>query len=98
MRCVFRSQTAGRVERHDDIDLEPDKLGRQRGKPIEYSFRRTKFKENILPFNITKFTKPFAKFVLEQLHIRVAYEQCTHPPHFLLLRVCTYRPYGRRAD
>ena len=64
-----------------------DKTCCECGKPIEYSFRRPKFKSDIVPLGIAKFTKPFAEFLLERLHIRVAYEECTHPPHLRLLRV-----------
>jgi len=50
-RCLLRRQATGRVERHDDVDLEPDQLCRQAGKPIECFFRRTKLKQNILPLD-----------------------------------------------
>src|SRR6516165_3221140 len=70
---LFRGQCTWIVERNDDIDLEPDKLGCKDGKLIQLSFRGSKFKRNVFPFHVAEFAQPIAELVLEQLGVSETY-------------------------
>src|SRR4029450_9225232 len=79
--CLLRRQCAGDVERHNNIDLEPDKLGGKLGKSVQLSFRGAKLKRNVLPLQIAKFTQPFPEFLLERLCVRQTDIECAYSSH-----------------
>src|SRR5437588_2321298 len=93
--CPLRRQCAGDIECHDDIDLEPEQLGRKLGKSIQLSFRRAKLKCNVLSLLIAKLTQPSPEFLLERLRVREPYVERTYSSHLGLLRVRNERPNDR---
>jgi hypothetical protein len=44
--------SGGREPSDNYIDFETDQLGSQFGKPVDLSFRRSKLKSNVLPFDV----------------------------------------------
>ena len=82
---LLRRQRAGDVQRHDDIDLESDKLGREPRKLIQLSFRRAKLEANVLPLYVANFAHSFAEFLLERIRIRDSYVKRAYPNYPRLL-------------
>src|SRR5450756_2196910 len=91
------SFAAGDVERHNHIDLEPDKLGRELRKSIQLSFRGAKLEYNIFILHIAKLTQSFSKLLLERLRVCESYVECAYSGHLGLLPVRRKRPRDRRA-
>src|SRR5262249_40089078 len=82
---------------NDYIDFETDQLGRQFGKPVEMSFRRSKLKSNVLPLDIPQIPQSLPKLTPKLFRIDIANDQCANGRHFRLLRVRRERPHSRRA-
>jgi hypothetical protein len=61
----LHGKRAGRVKRHDDIDLERDKLGRKLGQQGNVRARRTELILDSLPFNKAAFAQSFAQLCPE---------------------------------
>jgi transcriptional regulator with XRE-family HTH domain len=70
---------SGDVERHDYIELEPDKLGRQFRKSIQLSFRGPKLECDVLSLDIAKYTQPFPEFLPERLCVLLSKANRTGP-------------------
>src|SRR5215471_10458304 len=51
-RRLLCRHSGGREPSDDDIDLETNQLSCQFGKPLDLSFRRPKFKSNVLPLDV----------------------------------------------
>ena len=85
--CLLYGQRAGDVQRHDNIDLKVDKLGRERRKSIRFSFRRAKLKCNVLSLDKAEFTQSFPKISLERIRVRISQVKCAHPNRPILLPV-----------
>src|SRR5262249_30248438 len=96
--CLLCRQRAGHIQRHDHIDLEPDKLGRELWKSIQLSFRGAKLECDVLPLYVAEFTQSFPELVLERLRVSGSYVECAYSRHLGLLPARRERPGSRAAE
>jgi hypothetical protein len=79
------------------IHRETDQLGRQFGKPISVSFRRSKLKSNVLPLDVPQIAKPLTKQTPKLCRIGVANHQRADDRYLRLLREARKRPQDHHA-
>jgi hypothetical protein len=90
--CLLCRQRARHVERHDQIDFEPDKFGREFRKLISLSFGGAKLECEILALDISEFTQSFPKVCLEGIRVRVSQVKGAYSSNFRLLPEHGQRP------
>src|SRR6202048_2748211 len=89
--------SGGREPSDDYIDFETDQLGGQFGNSVSLSFRRSKLKSNILPFDVPQIAQPLPKHSPKLFRIGIANDQRADRRHLRLLRGARKRPEDRRA-
>src|SRR5262249_13090316 len=89
----WRRYGGGRAECGDYIHFQVGEFRCQLGKPLELSLRPPKFKGNVPPFAVTKFTQPSLHRLNERVRRR-PWLQDTQAPHLprWLLRARRKRP------
>jgi hypothetical protein len=89
--------SAGNVERHDQIYLEPDQFSRKLWKPIKLCFRGAEFKCNILPVHVAKVAQSLPEFTHERLAVRDPYVEGAYSSDLRLLGSRDARPRDRSS-
>jgi hypothetical protein len=96
-RCLLCRQSGGREPSDDHIDFATDQLGRQFGKPVHLSFRRSKLKSNVLPLDIPQIAQRLPKLPPKLSWIGIANDECADDRQLRrLLRACSKRQCYRR--
>ena len=80
----------------DHIDFETDQLDGQIGNSVSLSFRRSKLKSNVLPFDVPEIAQPLPKHSPKLFRIGIANDQHADRRHLRLLRARRERPALRR--
>ena len=76
----------------DHIDFETDQLDGQIGNSVSLSFRRSKLKSNVLPFDVPEIAQPLPKHSPKLFRIGIANDQHADRRHLRLLRCAGKRP------
>src|ERR1700738_3666991 len=90
--------SGGREPSDDYIDFETDQLGGQFGKPVDLSFRRSKLKSNVLPFDVSQISQPLPEYSPKLFRIGIANNQRADRRHLRLLRPRHARPDRHAAE
>jgi hypothetical protein len=90
--CLLGRQCVRHVKRHDQIDFESDKFGREFWKLVSLSFGGAKLERDVLSLDISEFTQSFAKVCLEGIRVRVSQVKCAYPGNSRLLAKRGQRP------
>ena len=53
-----------RNDRNDDVHIERNQLGGERGEPVELSVGEAVFDDDVFPFGIPEFAQPFPECVV----------------------------------